>query len=105
MAVCILNKELTVTIAKLKEESRLREEMEKAKLNLVTELTTLRGQVDKAKADTVVEFRVSQPFYDAYSVYYGEGFDECFKQVESVPRPGPIPNRHRWHGTADSWGR
>lgn len=31
------------TLAKLKEESHLREEAKKAKANLVTELTTLRG--------------------------------------------------------------
>ena len=51
---------------------------------MVTELTTLRGQVDKAKADVVAEFRVSQPFFDACSAYYGDGFDDCLKQVKSV---------------------
>lgn len=47
------------TIAKLKEKSRLREEVEKVKADLVTELTTLCGQVDKAKANVIAEFRVS----------------------------------------------
>lgn len=47
------------TTAKLKEKSRLREEVEKAKADLVTELTTFCGQVDKAKANVIAEFRVS----------------------------------------------
>lgn len=47
------------TTAKLKEKSRLREEVEKVKADLVTELTTLCGQVDKAKANVIAEFRVS----------------------------------------------
>lgn len=51
---------------------------------MATELTTLRGQVDKVKADTVAEFQVSQPFLDAGGDYYGVGFDNFLKQVESV---------------------
>lgn len=47
------------TTAKLKEKSRLREEVEKAKADLVTELTTLCGQVDKVKANVIAEFLVS----------------------------------------------
>lgn len=47
------------TTTKLKEKSRLREEVEKAKADLVTELTTLCGQVDKAKANVIAGFRVS----------------------------------------------
>lgn len=42
-AIHILNKELMTTLAKLKEETRLREEVEKVKADLATELTTLRG--------------------------------------------------------------
>lgn len=72
------------TTAKLKEKSRLKEEVQKAKADLVTELTTLYGQVDKAKANVIAEFRVSQPFFDACGVYYGDGFDDCLKQVGSV---------------------
>lgn len=37
----MLNEELTLIIAKLKEESRLREEAKKAKTNLTTELAAL----------------------------------------------------------------
>jgi len=83
-AVHILNKKLTTTTAKLKEESHLREEAEKAKADLATELTTLRRQVDKAKVDAVAKFRVSQPFLDACGDYYGVGFNDCLKHVESV---------------------
>ena len=57
--VCILNKELTATIAKLKEESRFQEEAEKAKADLAIELTTHHGQMEKAKTEVVEEFRVS----------------------------------------------
>lgn len=42
-AIRILNEELTATLAKLKEETCLREEVEKVKVDLATELTTLRG--------------------------------------------------------------
>lgn len=58
--------------------------MEKAKDGLAVELTTLREQMDKAKADTMVEFRASQPFIGGCGVYYGDGFDDCLKQVGSV---------------------
>ena len=81
-AVHILNEKLTTTTAKLKEESHLREEAEKAKADLAIELITLRRQVDKAKVIAVAEFRVSQPFLDACGDYYGMGFDDCLKQVE-----------------------
>ena len=65
----------------MKEESRLRE---KAKADLATKLTTLRGQVDKEKAYVVAEFRVSQPFFVACGAYHGDGFDNCIKQVGSI---------------------
>ena len=76
-AICILNEELTAKTTKLKEESRLQEEAKKARTSLTTELTTLREQMDKAKADTMAEFKASQPFINACSVYYGDGFDDC----------------------------
>lgn len=50
-------------LAALAEETRLREEVEKAKVNLTVELAALYDQMDKAKANTVAEFRVSQPFF------------------------------------------
>ena len=52
-------KKLTATLAELKEESRLKEEVKKAKTNLAMELAILHKLMDKAKADIVVEFRVS----------------------------------------------
>ena len=68
----------------MKEENRLKEDAETAKANLTTELTALREKTNKAKADAVVEFRVSQPFFDMCGAYYGDGFDECLKQVEAA---------------------
>lgn len=59
-------------------------EAEKAKTKLVTELTTFHEQVDKVKADAVAEFQVLQPFFDTCCTYYGNGFDDCLKQVGSV---------------------
>ena len=50
---------MMATTTKLKEESRLREEVEKAKADLATELTTFRMQMDKAKAGANTDFRVS----------------------------------------------
>lgn len=52
-----LNKELTSVTKKLKKESYLREEAKKAKASLVTELPTLREEMEKAKA--MVEFKAS----------------------------------------------
>ena len=57
--VHIISEEMMATTTKLKEESRLREEAEKAKADLATELTTLRMQMDKVKAGANMEFRVS----------------------------------------------
>ena len=71
-------------LAKLKEETRLKEEAEMAKANLMTELTNLREKTDKAKAVTMAEFHVSQPLFDPCDTYYGDEFDECLKQVEAA---------------------
>ena len=57
------------TQATLKEESRLREEAEKAKTNLTTELAALHELMDKAKADAMAEFWVSQPFFYVCGTY------------------------------------
>ena len=32
----------------------------------------------------MAEFKASQPFIDACAVYYGDGFEDCLKQVRSV---------------------
>lgn len=74
-----LNKELTAKTTALAEETRQHEEAKKAKTNLATELAALREQVQKAKAKAVAEFRVSQPFFDACSAYYGDKFDDCLR--------------------------
>lgn len=52
--------------------------------NLMTELAAFCKQMDKAKADTVVMFQISQPFFDECSVFYGDGFDDYLKQVAVV---------------------
>ena len=46
------------------------------------ELTALLWQVEMAKVDVVTEFKASQPFIDSCVVYYGDGFEDCLKQVK-----------------------
>ena len=46
-------------------------------------MTTLLGQVETAKADAVAEFKASQSFKDSCADYYGDGFEDCLKQVKS----------------------
>lgn len=53
--------ELTPTLAKLTKESHFREEAEKAKTNLTTEVAALQEQMDKAKAGAVAEFGFLNP--------------------------------------------
>lgn len=74
----------------LEKETRHGEEAEKAKTNLTTKLialreymvkAALREHMVKAKAYTVAKYRVSQPFFDACDIYYGDVFDDCLKQV------------------------
>lgn len=83
-ALCTLNEELMSITKNLKEQSRLWEEVEKAKAGLATELSTLHELMEKAKAYAMVKFSASQPFIDACGVYYDDGFEDCLKQVGSV---------------------
>lgn len=80
-----LNKEVTEMKEKLREEANQREK-EEAKETVEKELTTLLGQVEMARADVVNEFKASQPFIDSCAVYYGDGFEDCLKQVKFVYR-------------------
>lgn len=67
--------------ATLEEEICRGKEAEKEKTNLTTKLTALREHMVKAKADIVAEYLVSQPFFNACDIYYGDGFDHCLKKV------------------------
>lgn len=60
-------------------EACLRENVQEAKVSLKKELATLREQMEKAKVDVVVEFRASQPFIDVCAIYYSDGFDDFLK--------------------------
>jgi len=40
--------------------------------------------VETAKANVVKEFRASQTFVDSCAEYYGDGFEDCLKQVKFV---------------------
>lgn len=37
-----------------------------------------------ARVDGITEFKASQPFIDACAVCYGDGFEDCLKQVKFV---------------------
>ena len=80
-AIRTLNQELTAKTKALAEETRRVKEAKKAKTNLATELASLCEQMEKARADAMVEFHISQPFFNAYGIYYGEGFEDYLKQV------------------------
>ena len=75
------------------EVKELREKLEKkgcqkkkqeAKAMVEKELTTLLGQVEMARADVVKEFKASLSFIDSCTIYYGDGFEDCLKQVKSI---------------------
>ena len=83
-AFCTLNKEVRDLNEKLKEETHQREKAEKAKASMEKELMAHFKQVEMARTDAIMEYKASQPFNDACTVYYGEGFDDCLKQVGSV---------------------
>ena len=53
-------------------------------MNLVAELMAICRQVKTAQADAIMEFKASQPFIDAYAVYYGDEFEDCLKQFRFV---------------------
>ena len=83
-AIYTLNQELTAKTKVLTEETHRLEEAEKAKTNLATKLAALHEQMEKARADVMAKFRISQPFFNACGVYYGDGFEDCLKQVKAA---------------------
>ena len=40
--------------------------------------------METTKADAKKEFKDSQRFIDSYAIYYGDGFEDCLKQVKSI---------------------
>ena len=75
---------LTAKFALLEQETRHCAELTKANTNLKTKLVAHREQMGQAKADTVAGFRTSQSYYDECGGYYGDGFDDCLKQVAAI---------------------
>lgn len=78
----------------MEEEGRQRKSEQEAKEKVEKELIALLEQVEMARVDAVNEYKASQPFIDFCGGYYGEGFEDCFKQVKSLsinfPRLSPI---------------
>ena len=64
-ALCTLNTKVNELREKLKEVDHQKKKEQEAKATVGKELTTLLGQVETAKADTVKEFKASQPFIDS----------------------------------------
>ena len=79
-----LNQKLKELKKKLEEEGRQKKKEQDAKETAEKELATLLGQVETAKSDAMKEFRASQTFIDSYAEYYGDGFEDCLKQVKSL---------------------
>ncbi|KAK9987401.1 hypothetical protein SO802_032352 [Lithocarpus litseifolius] len=79
-----LNGEIKELKEKVEEETRHLEKEREAKVTAEKELTSLLGQVETAKADAVAEFKTSQTFIDACAEYYGDGFEDCLKQIRSL---------------------
>jgi len=75
-AVHTFNKELTAKSTMLAEETHWLEEVKKAKTNLAMKLAAIYEQVERSRANIVVEFQISQPFFNACGIYYGEGFKD-----------------------------
>jgi len=71
-------------IASLKNETCHYEDLAKVNTNLTMELAALREQMKPAKADAMVGLRISQPYYDECGGFYGDGFDDCLKQVATL---------------------
>ena len=83
-AIHSLNEEVTTLKEKLKEEASLRVKAQEEKANVEKELMAFYEQVEMAKANAISEFKASKPFIDACTIYYGDGFNDCVKQVGSV---------------------
>ena len=83
-ALRTLNKEVTELNEKLKEEGCQKEKEQEAKVTLEKRLMALLGQVEAARVDAIIEFTVSQPFISAYTIYYGDGIEDCLKHVKFV---------------------
>ena len=65
--------------SKLKEAKEKLGEAGHQKETLQEELSTLRGEMEKAGADAVTEFKASQSFVDSCAEYYGTGFEDYLK--------------------------
>ena len=83
-AICSLNEEVKDLKGKLEEEGCQRKSEREAKEKVNKEPTVLLEQVEMARADAVNEYKASQPFIDFCGGYYGEGFEDCLKQVKSL---------------------
>ena len=78
------NEEVKVLKGKSEEEGHQRKSEQEAKEKVDKELTALLEQVEMARVDAGYEYKASYPFIDFCGGYYGEGFEDCLKQVKSL---------------------
>ena len=76
-AVRMQNQELKEVREKLTEANRQNEKLKE-------EVTDLGQRVQMARTDAIRDFKASQSFIDSCAEYYGNGFDDCLKQVASA---------------------
>ena len=74
-------KTLTEQVKKLDDATRWAEELTEANAILTAEVTSLRESIDKAKANSIEEYKDSQPFFNLLVSQYGEGFEDFQKQA------------------------
>lgn len=72
---------LTNQVKRLDGASCWVEELTEANSIQIAEMASLRESVEKAKVDSVNEFKDSQPFFDLLGSQYGEGFEDFWKQT------------------------
>ncbi|XP_065623903.1 uncharacterized protein LOC136065115 [Quercus suber] len=74
-------KALTKQVKKLNGATGQAKELMEANAILTVEITFLCESIDKAKADTVEEYKDSHPFFNLLGSQYGEGFEDFRKQA------------------------
>lgn len=77
-------KKLTLTKKALEESKSHAGKLWKVFLDKEGEITTLREQVRRAKADEKAESRDSDCFLKKFSDWYSDDFDECLCQVKAL---------------------
>lgn len=101
-AICTFNTKLTTKLTQSEKETCYHEELEKATTNLMTKLVALCEQMDKAKADTVLAFQISQPFFTSAASNMATGFMTVWNRLQPSTQIWTCPGFHKRYRPADS---